>query len=78
MPQIPYQLRAVRKNIAAGKRRWATVKTPLSWFGHKGRGRNVVQAIGEALIEAGLTTRPAFTSGSGHDYIEFHDAARDR
>ena len=39
MPQIPYQLRAVRKDIAAGKRRWAKVKTLLSWFGHKGRGQ---------------------------------------
>ena len=71
MPQIPHQLRAVEKDIAAGKRRWAKVKTLLSWFGHKGRGRNVVQAIGEALNEAGLHTDPAFTSGSIHDYIEF-------
>ena len=71
MPQIPYQLHAVQKDIASGKRRWAKIKTLLSWFGHKGRGRNVVQAIRETLIEAGLTTRPAFTSRSVHDYIEF-------
>ena len=71
MPQIPYQLRAVEKDIAAGKRCWAMVKTLLSWFGRKGRGKHVVHAIGEALNEVGLTTRPKFTSGGIHDYVEF-------
>lgn len=71
MPQIPDQLLAVKKDIAAGKRRWAKVKTLLSWFGQKGRGKHVVQAIRETLNEAGLTTRPEFTSGGVHDYIEF-------
>lgn len=71
MPQIPYQLLTVQKDIAAGKRRWAKVKTLLSWFGQKGRGKHVVQTIQEALDEAGLFTRPKFTSGTVHDYIEF-------
>ena len=70
-PQIPHQLLTVRKDIAAGKRRWAKVKTLLSWFGQKGRGKQVVQTIQEALTEAGLITRPKFTSGGVHDYIEF-------
>lgn len=70
-PQIPYQLLTVQKDIAAGKRRWAKVKTLLSWFGQKGRGKQVVQTIEEALKEAGLITRPEFTEGGVHDYIEF-------
>ena len=45
MPPIPYQLLAVQKDIAAGKRRWAKVKTLLSWFGQKGRGKHVVETI---------------------------------
>ena len=49
MPPIPHQLLAVQKDIAAGKRRWAKIKTLLSWFGKKGRGRHVVQTIQEAL-----------------------------
>lgn len=71
MPQVPYQLRTVQRDLAAGKRRWAKVKTLLSWFGQKGRGKLVVQTIQETLDEAGLFTRPKFTSGSIHDYIEF-------
>ena len=71
MPQVPYELLTVQKDIAAGKRRWAKVKTLLSWFGQKGRGRLVVQTIQEALNEAGLITRPKFTAGGVHDYIEF-------
>lgn len=71
MTPIPHQLLAVQDDIAAGKRRWAKVKTLLSWFGQKGRGKHVVQTIEEALGEAGLFTRPAFTSGGVHDYIEF-------
>ena len=71
MTQIPYQLRAVKKDIAAGKRRWAKIKTLLSWFEKKGRGKHVVETIQEALNEAGLITRPKFTSGGVHDYIEF-------
>ena len=70
-PQIPYQLLTVQKDIAAGKRRWAKIKTLLSWFGQKGRGKQVVQTIEEALNEAGLITRPKFTEGGVHDYIEF-------
>ena len=71
MPQIPYQLRKVQKDIAAGKRRWAKIKTLLSWFEKKGRGKHVVETIEEALNDAGLHTRPQFTAGSIHDYIEF-------
>lgn len=72
MPQIPDQLLAIKKDIAAGKRRWAKVKTLLSWFGQTGRGKHVVQTIQEALNEAGLLTDPAFTPPRGvHDYIEF-------
>ena len=71
MSQIPNQLLTVHKDIAAGKRRWAKVKTLLSWFGQKGRGKHVVQSIRGALNEAGLFTHPEFTSGSVHDYIEF-------
>lgn len=71
-PQIPRKkLLAIRADIAAGKRRWAKIKTLLSWFGQKGRGRLVVQTIEEALNEAGLITRPKFTAGGVHDYIEF-------
>ena len=72
MPPIPYQLLAVQKDIAAGKRRWAKIKTLLSWFDNKGRGKHVVQRIQEALNEAGLFTHPEFTPPrSVHDYIEF-------
>ena len=71
MPPIPHQLLAVQKDIAAGKRRWAKVKTLLSWFGQKGRGKHVVETIQDALDEARLFTRPKFTSGGVHDYIEF-------
>ena len=71
MPPIPDQLLAVKKDIAAGKRRWTKVKTLLSWFGQKGRGKHVVQTIQEALNDAGLFTRPAFTAGGVHNYIEF-------
>ena len=72
MPQIPDQLLGVKKDLAAGKRRWAKIKTLLSWFGNKGRGKHVVQTIQEALNEAGLFTDPAFNPPrSVHDYIEF-------
>ena len=71
MPPIPHQLLAVQEDIAAGKRRWAKIKTLLSWFGHKGRGRLVVHTIREALDETGLFTPPEFASGGVHDYIEF-------
>lgn len=71
MPQIPTKLLTIRTDIAAGKRRWAKIKTLLAWFGKKGRGKHVVQTIEEALNEAGLITRPKFTSGGVHDYIEF-------
>ena len=71
MQQTPNQLLAVKKDIATGKRRWAKVKTLLSWFGQKGRGKHVVQTIREALREVNLVTHPAFTAGSVHDYIEF-------
>ena len=72
---IPHQLLAVKKDIAAGKRRWAKIKTLLSWFEHKGRGKLVVQTIQGALNQTRLYTKPAFTSGSVHDYIEFKSAA---
>ena len=72
MPPIPYQLLAVQKDIAAGKRRWAKIKTLLSWFDNKGRGKHVVHTIQEALKEVGLFTRPEFTPPrSVHDYVEF-------
>ena len=72
MPQLPSQLLAVQKDIAAGKRRWAMVKTLLSWFKKKGRGKQVVKTIQDALNEAGLFTHPEFTPPrSVHDYIEF-------
>jgi len=72
MPLIPDQLLTVKKDIAAGKRRWAKVKTLLSWFGKKGRGKHVVQTIQQALKEAGLFTNPDFTPPrTVHDYIEF-------
>ena len=70
MPQIPHQLLAVQEDLKAGKRRWLKVKTLLSWFGQKGRGKYVVQTIEEALSETRLSTNPNFTSGSVHDYIE--------
>lgn len=69
--KIPTQLQAVREDIAAGKRRWAKIKTLLSWFGKKGRGKHVVQSIQESLDETGLFTEPEFSSGGVHDYIEF-------
>ena len=68
---IPDQLLAVQKDVAAGKRRWAKIKTLLSWFEKKGRGKHVIQTIQEALEKTRLFTKPAFTSGSVHDYIEF-------
>ena len=71
MLQIPYQLLTVQEDIKAGKRRWLKVKTLLSWFGQKGRGKSVVQAIEAALAETQLSTSPKFTSGGVHDYIEF-------
>jgi len=72
MPAIPRQLLTVQKDIAAGKRRWAKIKTLLSWFDNKGRGKHVVQRIQEALNEAGLFTHPEFTPPRVvHDYIEF-------
>ena len=54
MPQVPSQLQAVKTDLEGGKRRWAMVKTLLSWFGKKGRGKNVVETIQEALNETGL------------------------
>ena len=39
----------------------AMVKTLLSWSGKKGRGKNVVETIHEALKETGLFTHPEFT-----------------
>ena len=71
MTLIPEQLLSVRRDLEAGKRRWLKVKTLLSWFGQKGRGKYVVQTIGEALDEAQLFTDPEFTSGGVHGYIEF-------
>lgn len=71
MPPIPDNLLAVRRDIEEGKRRWAKVKTLLSWFGKKGRGKSVVEDIGEALRETRILTEPEFTSGGVHDYIEF-------
>ena len=71
MPQVPSQLQAVKRDLEGGKRRWAMVKTLLSWFGRKGRGKIVRQNIHQALKETGLFTHPEFTFGSVHDYIEF-------
>ena len=71
MPLIPEQLLAVRRDLEAGKRRWLKVKTLLSWFRQRGRGKSVVQTIKEALGEIRLVTDPEFTSGGVHDYIEF-------
>ena len=75
---IPDQLLAVQKDVAAGKRRWAKIKTLLSWFEKKGRGKHVIQTIQEALDKTRLFTKPAFTSGSVHDYIEFKSWAEAR
>jgi len=72
---IPDQLLSVKKDVAAGKRRWAKIKTLLSWFEKKGRGKHVVQTIQGALDKTRLYTKPAFTSGSVHDYIEFRSWA---
>ena len=69
--KIPAQLQAVRDDIASGKRRWAKIKTLLSWFGKKGRGKHVVQRIQNSLHEAELYTEPEFSSGGVHDYVEF-------
>ena len=71
MPVVPRQLQVVRQDIEVGKRRWAKVKTLLSWFGKKGRGKHVVQTIREALAETRLVTDPDFTSGGVHSYLEF-------
>jgi len=72
---IPDQLLSVKNDVAAGKRRWAKIKTLLSWFEKKGRGKHVVQTIQGALDKTRLYTKPAFTSGSVHDYIEFRSWA---
>ena len=75
---IPKELLAVVEDIAAGKRRWAKVKTLLSWFGKKGRGRHVRQTIRDALTEVKLRTVPDFDSvGSVHTYFEFRLGAED-
>ena len=71
MTLIPEQLLGVRRDLEAGKLRWAKVKTLLSWFGRKGRGKYVVQDINKALDETRIFTDPAFTSGGVHGYIEF-------
>lgn len=72
---IPNELLAVVYDLAAGKRRWAKVKTLLSWFGKRGRGKHVVQAIRGALTKVQLRTEPDFNSvGSVHTYIEFKSA----
>ena len=76
MPLVPPQLQAVRTDIEVGKRRWAKVKTLLSWFGKKGRGKHVVQTIQEALNETRLFTDPEYTSGSLHNYLEFKAVAK--
>ena len=74
----PKELLAVVEDLAAGKRRWAKVKTLLSWFGNRGRGKNVVQTIRDALIEAQLRTEPDFNAvGSVHTYFEFKIAAQE-
>lgn len=73
---VPRELRAVADDIAAGKRRWAKVKTLLRWFGKKGRGKYVVQSIQEALSEVQLWTEPDFHSvDSVHSFLEFKSLA---
>ena len=69
---VPKELLAVVEDITAGKRRWAKVKTLLSWFGKKGRGSIVKQTIRDALTEVKLRTVPDFASvASVHTYFEF-------
>ena len=71
-PDSPTSYSPSKRTSTAGKRRWAKVKTLLSWFDNKGRGKLVVQRIKEALKEAGLFTHPEFTPPrTVHDYIEF-------
>ena len=68
---IPEELLSVAEDARSGKRRWAKVKTLLSWFDQKGRGKIVVETIREALREVRLDTEPDFVSGSVHNYVEF-------
>ena len=69
---IPKELLAVVEDITAGKRRWAKVKTLLSWFGKKGRGSVVKQTIRDALTQVDLRTVPDFESAASvHTYFEF-------
>ena len=75
---IPKELLTVVEDLTAGKRRWAKVKTLLSWFGKRGRGKHVVQSIRDALTEVQLRTEPDFDSvGSVHTYFEFKSVAGD-
>ena len=75
---IPKELLAVVDDLAAGKRRWAKVKTLLSWFGKRGRGKHVVQGIRDALTDVQLRTEPDFNSvGSVHTYFEFKSVAEE-
>ena len=66
------KLRAVADDVKAGKRRWAKIKTLLSWFGYRRRGKHVEQIIREALTQVRLRTKPDFMAGgSVHTFLEF-------
>lgn len=68
---VPGQLLQVAEETRNGQRRWKKIKTLLSWFDQKGRGKHVVETIREALREVGLDTEPDFALGSVHNYVEF-------
>ena len=75
--RIPSKLQAVADDLAAGKRRWAKVKTLLGWFDNRGRGKHVVKNIRDVLHRVHLRTAPDFNSvASVHTYIEFKSVGK--
>lgn len=68
----PNRLLEVAEQISEGKQPEAeTVRAFIGWFGVRGRGRNKVQEIREALAELDLATQPDFDAVNIDSPIHF-------
>jgi CBS domain-containing protein len=73
MAVIPYELRTIAEELAKGHGRpqSATVRSLLSWFGQKRRGRWVVENVRSALTQLKLATEPDFDTVWVDDKVRF-------
>ena len=71
MAWIPEELRQIANQVAEGKRPSVSVRTLLSWFGSRRRGRWVIEWVRDALTELHVQTEPDFNWTYLDGQIEF-------